>query len=88
MKLRRELPEFMRGDEVLARSPHTGWYYRRLIEDFLGSFKYRISFKDVEIVPREDIIFIQSATYEVTNEFLEVQKFELNHLKYFFMRRF
>ena len=75
MKLRRELPELMRGDEVLARCPHTGWYYRRLIEDFLGSFKYRISFKDLEIVPREDIIYIKPATFEV-NDLLNVLESE------------
>ena len=65
MKLRSELSELKRGDEVLVRSPHTGWYYRRMIEENLDNFKYRINFKNSQIIFREDIIFIQENNFEV-----------------------
>ena len=68
----------MRGDEVLARSPHTGWYYRRMIEQNLENFKYRINFKNSQIIFREDIIFIQENNFEV---YLILLFFILNRFK-------
>lgn len=58
LRLRAELPELKRGEEVLAKWPDDGWYYRSIVKDYLGSYKYQVedSLRDIEQIYREDII--------------------------------
>lgn len=58
LKLRRELPPLQPGEEVLARWPDDGWYYRSVIKEHLGNFRYRIEdgLRDEEEMERENII--------------------------------
>lgn len=55
---------------MLARCIHTGWYYRRLIEESLGNYKYRVNFKEPQIVYREDIVFIQAGSFQINDPVL------------------
>ncbi len=56
--LAQDLPELREGEEVLARWPDDGWYYRSIVKKRLNENKYELedSLKDTEIVNREDII--------------------------------
>jgi hypothetical protein len=57
-KLAKELVELREGEEVLARWPDDGWYYRSIVKKKINEYKYQLedSLKDTEIVNREDII--------------------------------
>lgn len=58
LKLRSELPEIKVGEEVLARWPDDGWYYRSIVTNYLGNHQYQVedSLRDYEKVYREDLI--------------------------------
>jgi hypothetical protein len=58
LKLRMELPQLSVGEEVLAKWPDDGWYYRSIIKEYLGDYKYKVedSLRDSEIVYREDLL--------------------------------
>lgn len=58
MKLRKTMPKLKVGEEILAKWPDDGWYYRSVITEYLGSARYRIvdSINDTEVLYREDII--------------------------------
>jgi hypothetical protein len=58
LKLRQELPQLRTGEEVLAKWPDDGWYYRSIVKEYLGDYKYQVedSLRDCEQVYREDII--------------------------------
>lgn len=58
IKLRMELPQLNVGEEVLAKWPDDGWYYRSIIKEYLGDYKYKVedSLRDSEIVYREDLL--------------------------------
>ncbi len=57
-RMRTTLPELSIGEEVLAKWSDDGWYYRSLVKQSCGDFKYKI--EDVNKVSlevtREDII--------------------------------
>jgi hypothetical protein len=70
-KLGKELPELNEGEEVLAKWPDDGWYYRSIVKKNVGDNKYQVedSLKDIEIIKREDIISEindSKDTFEVT----------------------
>lgn len=56
--MRRTLPELNVGDEVLAKWPDDGWYYKSLVKQNCGHYRYKI--EDINKVSleinREDII--------------------------------
>jgi hypothetical protein len=56
--LRKKLSVLEVGEEVLAKWPDDGWYYRSVILEYLGNGQYRIedSLSDIETIYREDII--------------------------------
>lgn len=58
IKLRKKLPQLEVGEEVLARWPDDGWYYRSIVKEYLGDYKYKVedSLRDCEVLYREDII--------------------------------
>lgn len=58
LKLRRDLPKLEVGEEVLAKWPDDGWYYRSIVKDYLGNCKYVVedSLRDTEQIYREDLI--------------------------------
>jgi hypothetical protein len=57
-KLRKLLNELNIGDEVLAKSTDDGWYYKCLVKEYLGNFKYKVEDvnKNIDELLREDII--------------------------------
>lgn len=58
LQLRAELPRVSLGEEVLAKWSDDGWYYRSIVKDELGNFKYQVedSLRDTEQIYREDIV--------------------------------
>jgi len=56
--LRKKLAVLEVGEQVLAKWPDDGWYYRSVIVECLGNGQYRIedSLSDTETIYREDII--------------------------------
>ena len=56
--LRQSLSRLKVGEEILAKWPDDGWYYRSVITEYLGDARYRIedSINDSEVLYREDII--------------------------------
>lgn len=58
LKLRQDLPQLRTGEEVLAKWPDDGWYYRSIVKEYLGDYKYQVedSLRDCEQIYREDII--------------------------------
>lgn len=58
LKLRAELPELKIGEEVLAKWPDDGWYYRSIVKENLGDCKYQVedSLRDMEQIYREDLL--------------------------------
>jgi hypothetical protein len=71
MRLRSGLSRLEVGEEVLARWPDDGWYYRSIITESLGNHQYKVedSLKDVEVLAREDII---SETNDSANDIFEI----------------
>lgn len=67
-KLRADLPELRPGEEVLAKWPDDGWYYRSIVKDYLGKYRYQVedSLRDVEQIYREDIV---SELHDVSDTF-------------------
>jgi hypothetical protein len=66
LKLRKDLPELKIGDEVLAKFPANGWYYRSSVKDYLGDYKYKINTglnESVEVF-REDIIKLNDKIHD------------------------
>ena len=67
---RRRLPELTIGEEVMAKWSDDGWYYRSLVKQNCGNFKYKI--EDVNKVliemSREDII----SESDAENNILEI----------------
>jgi hypothetical protein len=41
-KLGQELRELKEGEEVLAKWPDDGWYYRSIVKKYLGDGKYKL----------------------------------------------
>lgn len=58
LQLRAELARVSLGEEVLAKWSDDGWYYRSIVKDELGNFKYQVedSLRDTEQIYREDIV--------------------------------
>lgn len=58
IKIRHELHELQIGEEVLAKWPDDGWYYKSIVKENLGVCKYRLedSNHDSECMYRDDII--------------------------------
>ena len=71
MLLRNNLPRLHVGEEVLARWPDDGWYYRSIVKETLGDYEYKVedSLKDVETLPRDDII---SEAHDGANDLFEI----------------
>lgn len=71
MRLRSGLSRLEVGEEVLARWPDDGWYYKSIITESLGNHQYKVedSLKDVEVLFREDII---SETNDSANDLYEI----------------
>ena len=57
-KLASELSELEEGEEVLAKWPDDGWYYRSIVKRRVAAYQYEIedSLRDVEVIDRVDII--------------------------------
>jgi hypothetical protein len=72
-KLRKELPQIAVGEEVLARWPDDGWYYRSIVKEYENEEDYRYKIedylKDVISVYREDIISVEDNNSEQYDSF-------------------
>lgn len=77
-KLRADLPELRPGEEVLAKWPDDGWYYRSIVKEYLGKYRYQVedSLRDVEQIYREDIV---SELHDVSDTF-EVREYSYVNL--------
>lgn len=88
LKLRFELPRLNIGEEVLAKWPDDGWYYRSIVKEDLGDCKYQVedSLRDVEQMFREDIISEINDSYDAFEVFSLLNifyKFNLFRIKVF-----
>ncbi len=90
IKIANELPELREGEEVLARWPDDGWYYRSIVKKKLNECKYQLedSLKDIEIVSREDILSeIDDSKFNVFTFLIDNIIFQLKNYSLCFINR-
>jgi hypothetical protein len=87
LKLRSDLPKLRIGEEVLAKWPDDGWYYRSIVKDDLGNNKYQVedSLRDMEQIYREDII---SEIHDSSDYFEVISKINSNLFPRYFLTEF